>query len=96
MCVQAAYGKGTLGFTSLLSYIGLGLGLLGSSLALPFGLYILICQRESERNVQDEVSEVDGTRKGLALAMVVFALLVLVPGIPDAADPSLLGPGNFL
>lgn len=25
--------------------MGLGLGLLGSSLALPFGLYVLICQR---------------------------------------------------
>ena len=44
---QAAYGKSALAFTSLLSYIGLGLGLLGSSLALPFGLYVLICQRTS-------------------------------------------------
>ena len=42
---QSAFGKNGLAFTSLLSYIGLGLGLLGSSLSLPFGLYVLICQR---------------------------------------------------
>jgi hypothetical protein len=35
--------------------VGLGLGLLGSSLALPFGLYVLICQRTAERFIQDQV-----------------------------------------
>ena len=43
--LQAAFGRNTLAVSSLLSYVGLGLGLLGSSLALPFGLYVLICQR---------------------------------------------------
>lgn len=42
---QAAFGRNALAVSSLLSYVGLGLGLLGSSLALPFGLYVLICQR---------------------------------------------------
>jgi len=51
----AAYGKTPLAFTSFVTYIGLGLGILGGSLSLPFGLYVLICQRESERNIQDEV-----------------------------------------
>lgn len=42
---QSAFGRSSLAVSSLLSYVGLGLGLLGSSLALPFGLYVLICQR---------------------------------------------------
>ena len=37
---------------SFFTYVGLGLGFLGSSLALPFGLYVLICQRTSEKYVQ--------------------------------------------
>ena len=95
--MQSAFGRNTLAFTSLASYIGLGLGLLGSSLALPFGLYILICQREAESNIQDEVSEVDERRKGVALALAVFAVLILLPGVPDATDMALMGaPANFL
>lgn len=43
--LQSAFGRSSLAVSSLLSYVGLGLGLLGSSLALPFGLYVLICQR---------------------------------------------------
>lgn len=95
--LQAAYGKNALAFSSLASYVGLGLGVLGSSLALPFGLYVLICQRESERNVQDEVTEVDDRRQALALALAAAAVLVLLPGFPDATDAMLMGsPSNFL
>lgn len=43
--LQSAFGRNALAVSSLLCYVGLGLGLLGSSLALPFGLYVLICQR---------------------------------------------------
>ena len=46
--MQAAFGRGWLATSSFLTYVGLGLGLLGSSLALPFGLYVLIVQRQSE------------------------------------------------
>jgi hypothetical protein len=53
--LQAAYGKNALALTSFFTYVGLGLGLLGSSLALPFGLYVLICQRASEKYIQDQV-----------------------------------------
>ncbi len=55
--MQAAYGKNALALTSFFTYVGLGLGLLGSSLALPFGLYVLICQRTSEKYIQDQVSD---------------------------------------
>jgi len=92
---QAAYGKTALAFTSLATYIGLGLGILGNALALPFGLYVLICQRQSERNIQDEVTEIDEGRKKLALAIATIAVLMLLPGIPDPAQIS-IDSGTFL
>ena len=50
--VQAAFGKNLLGITSFLTYVGLGLGFLGSGLALPFGIFVLLCQRDPEKNLQ--------------------------------------------
>lgn len=50
--LQAAYGQKALGISGFFTYVGLGLGFLGSSLALPFGLYVLICQRTQEKFVQ--------------------------------------------
>lgn len=50
--VQAAFGKGSLGTTSIITYICLALGLLGGSLALPFGLYIIILNRQPENYIQ--------------------------------------------
>ncbi len=91
----AAYGRTALAFTSLLSYIGLGLGILGNALALPFGLYLLICQRESERRIQDDVSEMDDKRKALALGIVAVAVAILLPGVPDKVDLA-LQTGSFL
>ena len=46
--MQASFGRGWLATSSFLTYVGLGLGFLASSLALPFGLYVLIVQRQSE------------------------------------------------
>jgi membrane-associated protease RseP (regulator of RpoE activity) len=91
----AAYGRDVLAFASLISYIGLGLGLLGSSLSLPFGLYVLICQREAEKNLQDEVNGVSENRKVVALGMAALAILVLLPAFPDATELALMG-GDFL
>lgn len=91
----AAYGKSALAFSSFASYIGLGLGVLGNALALPFGLYILICQRESERRVQDEVTEVDEARKTAALVIAAIAVCILLPGIPDPTQIA-LDSGTFL
>lgn len=52
LCEQAAYGRQALALSSFFTYVGLGLGLLGSSLALPFGLYVIICQRTAEKFIQ--------------------------------------------
>jgi hypothetical protein len=54
--VQAAYGRRTLSLSGILSYFGLGLGLLGGNLSLPFGLYLLVTQRSPERSPRDDVS----------------------------------------
>ncbi len=50
--MQATFGQKALSITSFFTYVGLGLGFLGSNLALPFGLFVLLCQRDPENNVQ--------------------------------------------
>ena len=50
--MQAAYGKSALAATSFFVYVGLGLGFLASTLSLPFGVFVLICQREPLRYIQ--------------------------------------------
>lgn len=77
--MQAAFGKGALAFSSLAMYALLGFGALGGPLALPFGLYVLVCQRKSEGWIQDEVSGVSGARQALALGITLLALTVLLP-----------------
>ena len=49
---QAAYGRGAIAATSFFVYVGLGLGFLASSLSLPFGLFVLICQRNPEKYIR--------------------------------------------
>jgi hypothetical protein len=63
MALQGAFGRAALGITSLVTYIGLGLGVLGSGLALPFGLYILIVQRSPEAVLQDSVTAPSSSRQ---------------------------------
>lgn len=93
----SAFGRNALAVSSLLCYVGLGLGLLGSSLALPFGLYVLICQRTAEQYIQDEVSGVSERRRGVAAALIIFAILTLVPMGADLADVAAVGtPSSFL
>lgn len=94
----SAFGKTALALTSLASYAGLGLGILGASLSLPFGLYVLICQRTSEKYIQDEISGVGEARRLLALAVVGVALLTLLPGAPELPDNLMLtgSPTNFI
>ena len=60
---QGAFGRGALSLTSFLTYVGLGLGFLGSGLALPFGLYILIVQRAPEPVLLDGVTPPSSSRQ---------------------------------
>ena len=49
---QAAYGRSALAATSFFTYVGLGLGFLATTLSLPFGIFVLVCQREPVRYIQ--------------------------------------------
>jgi membrane-associated protease RseP (regulator of RpoE activity) len=83
---QAAYGRQALALSSFFTYVGLGLGLIGSSLSLPFGLYVLICRRSAERYVRDSVTPVPKARRAATAAAVLAAVLVLLPVAPEVAD----------
>ena len=93
--VQAAYGTSALGVASFLTYVGLALGFLGSALALPFGLYVLICQRDPEAPPADGVTPPDGPRAVVAAVAIGLALLVLRPAAPDVVDAGRAG-GMFM
>lgn len=80
--LQAAFGRGALAWSSFLTYAGLGFGFLGSSLALPFGLYVLIVQRMAENVVQDNVTAPSHNRKILAAVLLIVSILVLLPMPP--------------
>ncbi|GAQ88499.1 membrane-associated Zn-dependent protease [Klebsormidium nitens] len=84
--VQAAFGKGTLAVTSVVTYLLLGLGLLGGDLALSFGLYILIVQRRAEKPCLDDVTDVGKVRRGLHLAALAVCLVTLLPVFPQMAE----------
>ncbi|KAF8071032.1 EGY1 [Scenedesmus sp. PABB004] len=84
--VQSAFGLQALSLSAFFTYCGLGLGLLGSSLSLPFGLYVLICQRSAEKYIQDSVSPVAGAKQTATAVAVLTAVLVLVPMAPEVAQ----------
>ncbi|XP_075110057.1 putative zinc metalloprotease EGY1, chloroplastic [Nicotiana tabacum] len=76
--VQGAFGKGSLIGFGLATYTLLGLGVLGGPLSLPWGLYVLICQRTPEKPCLNDVTEVGNWRKaalGVAIFLVVLTLL---------------------
>ncbi len=54
--MQAAFGNQALSLSSFFTYVGLGLGLLGSSLSLPFGLVSIhwssVAVRRQQENAQ--------------------------------------------
>lgn len=94
--VQAAFGRTPLAATSFFTYVGLALGFLGSALALPFGLYVLICQRDPENSPRDGVTEPSQGRQLAAAVAIGIALLVLLPAAPDVAGDTLNSGGMFL
>ncbi|KAK9676426.1 hypothetical protein RND81_11G076200 [Saponaria officinalis] len=76
--VQGAFGKNALIAFGLTTYALLGLGVLGGPLSLPWGLYVLICQRTPEKPCLNDVTEVGTWRKtvvGVAIFLVVMTLL---------------------
>ncbi|KAF5828946.1 membrane associated metalloprotease [Dunaliella salina] len=90
--VQSAFGRQALSLSSFFTYVGLGLGLLGSSLALPFGLYVIICQRGAEQYIKDTVSPPGESRSTITAVAVLTAVLVLLPMAPELADAFGIGP----
>lgn len=98
-CLQAAYGNQSLSLSGFFTYVGLGLGLLGSNLSLPFGLYVLICQRQAEKFVQDTVSPISSTQQTATLVAIVTAVLILLPMAPEVAQEvgmGGIGPNPFI
>lgn len=93
---QAAFGKSALSLASFFCYVGLGLGFLGSSLSLPFGLYVLICQREAEKFIQDEVSPIADQKRAATAVAILTAVLILLPMAPELADSVGVGQGRML
>lgn len=75
--------------------MGLGLGFLGSSLSLPYGIYVLICQRNAERYIQDNMSPISDQRRIAAAVLVLTAILVLLPMAPEIADTAGIGPQSW-
>ncbi|RZC77802.1 hypothetical protein C5167_002201 [Papaver somniferum] len=84
--IQGAFGKNALLGFGLTTYTLLGLGVLGGPLSLPWGLYVLICQRTPEKPCLNDVSEV-GTWRRTALTVAVFlVILTLLPLWDELAE----------
>ncbi|KAI3924414.1 hypothetical protein MKW98_032615 [Papaver atlanticum] len=84
--IQGAFGKNALLGFGLTTYTLLGLGVLGGPLSLPWGLYVLICQRTPEKPCLNDVSEV-GTWRRTSLTVAVFlVILTLLPLWDELAE----------
>ncbi|CAK0755578.1 hypothetical protein CVIRNUC_002385 [Coccomyxa viridis] len=95
--VQAAYGRSALAATSFFTYVGLGLGFLASTLSLPFGVFVLICQREPVRYIQDNVTPPGQARQISVGLAVLLAILILLPMTPESSDSvNTLPPSMYL
>ncbi|KAJ7976433.1 Peptidase M50 family protein [Quillaja saponaria] len=84
--VQGAFGKNALIGFGLSTYTLLGLGVLGGPLSLPWGLYVLICQRTPEKPCLNDVTEVGTWRKTLVIVSIFFVVLTLFPVWDDLAE----------
>lgn len=84
--IQGAFGKNALFGFGLTTYAMLGLGVLGGPLSLPWGLYVLICQRAPDKPCLNDVSEV-GTWRRTALTVAIFlVIMILLPLWDDLAE----------
>ncbi|KAL1210907.1 putative zinc metalloprotease EGY1 [Cardamine amara subsp. amara] len=84
--VQGAFGKNALVTFGLTTYVMLGLRVLGGPLALPWGLYVLICQRTPEKPCLNDVTEVGTWRKVLVGTAIILVILTLLPVWDELAE----------
>ncbi|KAK7336295.1 hypothetical protein VNO77_16831 [Canavalia gladiata] len=84
--VQGAFGKSALVGFGLTTYTLLGLGLIGGPLSLPWGLYVLLCQRTPEKPCLNDVTEVGTWRKAFVAAAIFLVVLTLVPVGDELAE----------
>ncbi|XP_020218986.1 probable zinc metalloprotease EGY1, chloroplastic [Cajanus cajan] len=84
--VQGAFGKSALVGFGLTTYTLLGLGVLGGPLSLPWGLYVLLCQRTPEKQCLNDVTEVGTWRKALVAVAIFLVVLTLVPVGDELAE----------
>lgn len=84
--VQGAFGKNVLVTFGLSTYVMLGLRVLGGPLALPWGLYVLICQRTPEKACLNDVTEVGTWRKALVGTAIILVVLILLPVWDELAE----------
>ncbi|OVA16433.1 Peptidase M50 [Macleaya cordata] len=84
--VQGAFGKNALIGFGLTTYALLGLGVLGGPLSLPWGLYVLICQRTPEKPCLNDVSEVGTWRRTALIGAIFLVVLTLLPLWDELAE----------
>ncbi|KAK4485589.1 hypothetical protein RD792_008232, partial [Penstemon davidsonii] len=84
--MQGAFGKDALTASGLATYGLLGLGVLGGPLSLPWGLYVLICQRVPEKPCLNDVTEVGSWRKALLTTGIILVALTLLPVWDELAE----------
>ncbi|XP_062214365.1 probable zinc metalloprotease EGY1, chloroplastic isoform X2 [Phragmites australis] len=84
--LQGAFGKDALFGFGLTTYSLLGLGVLGGPLSLPWGLYVLICQRTPEKPCLNDVSDVGTWRRAALIVSVFLVVLTLIPLWDELAE----------
>lgn len=84
--LQGAFGKDALFGFGLTTYSLLGLGVLGGPLSLPWGLYVLLCQRTPEKPCLDDVSDVGTWRRAALIASVFLVVSILIPLWDELAE----------
>ncbi|XAR69892.1 hypothetical protein NMG60_11001648 [Bertholletia excelsa] len=84
--VQGAFGKSPLIGFGLTTYTLLGLGVLGGTLSLPWGLYVLICQRTPEKPCLNDVTEVGIWRRTILSVAIFLVALTLLPVWDELAE----------
>ncbi|KAG5556212.1 hypothetical protein RHGRI_006732 [Rhododendron griersonianum] len=84
--VQGAFGKDALTGFGFTTYALLGLGALGGPLSLPWGLYVLICQRSPEKPCLNDVTDVGGWRRAVLTVAIILVMLTLLPVWDELAE----------